>query len=121
MNYTKKELGKNAFEFEVIIDKKDITTKYTSELGKALSEVTVEGFRKGKAPKNIAEKSIDKQKVYEAVINSLLPVIVSDIVKKENLKPIVNPQIRLTEAKEGEDWKISVLIAERPTITIRDY
>lgn len=121
MTYTKKDLGKNSFEFEVVIPKKDITSKYDIELEKALFDVTVEGFRKGKAPKNIAEKQIDKQKLYELVINDMLPKIVSDIVKKENLKPIVNPQIRLTEAKENEDWKISVLIAERPIITLPDY
>ena len=121
MNHIKKDLGKNAHEFVVTLSKEDIAKQYEVELEKALQTVVVEGFRAGKAPKNLAEKHADKEKVYEAVINSLLPRIVSDIVKKENLKPIVNPQIKLNSAKEGEDWSISLLIAEKPTIKLPDY
>jgi len=121
MNYTKKDLGKNAHEFVVTLKKEDIAKQYASELENALKTVVVEGFRPGKAPKDLAEKQVDKEKVYEAVINSMLPKVVADIVKKEDLKPIVNPQIRLNTAKEGEDWSISVLIAEKPTIKLPDY
>ncbi len=121
MDYTKKDLGKNATEFVVIIKKEDIAKKYDAELEKALEHVTVEGFRTGKAPRDIAQKHVDKEKVYESVINTMLPQMVSDIVKKENLKPVVNPQIKLNSAKEGEDWSISILIAQKPTIKLPDY
>lgn len=121
MKYTKKDLGKNAYEFVMTIDKKDIASQYDIELEKVLQTVVVEGFRVGKAPRDLAEKQVDKNNLYESVINSILPPLVADIVKKESLKPIVNPQIKLNSAKEGEDWSISVLIAEKPTIKLPDY
>jgi trigger factor len=51
----------------------------------------------------------------------MLPQVYAEIVKKEGLKPIINPKIDLLKAKENEDWQLRATVAERPSITLFDY
>lgn len=105
----------------VNIPKATIDNHYNTSLEELRKELTVEGFRKGTVPKKIAEKKIQKEKVYERVLQHLLPKIYQEVVQKENLRPIINPRIDLEKAKEGEDWQIVIKLAERPKIDLKNY
>ena len=88
---------------------------------KALSYIKVEGFRKGKAPKNLAKDKVDKEKVYQEVIKQIVPVFYLHAVKEHNLRPIVSPKIELLKAKESEDWQFKASVCEKPEIKLGDY
>src|SRR3989344_7585780 len=79
------------------------------------------GFRKGKVPANIAEKHIKKETVFEDLIRTLIPKIYDEIIKKEGIKPVMQPKIELVKAQEGEDWQIKITVAEKPAITLGNY
>lgn len=96
----------------------DVKESVTTEL---LNEVEIAGFRKGKAPREVAQKKLDSGKIYEEVVQKLLPQAYSDAVKEHNLKPIVLPKIEMVEAKEGSDWVIRAHTAQKPTVTLGDY
>lgn len=51
----------------------------------------------------------------------LLSRIYEEILKKDNLKPIMNPRIDLIKAKEDEDWEIKIGFAEKPEIKLNAY
>lgn len=118
--YTKKTLPKNTFELIIDIKKALIIEEYEKAFNKLLPELQIEGFRKGKVPKKIGEKHIKKEDIYKEVIQSVIPRIYEEIVKKEDLKPIINPKIELTKAKENEDWQIKLAVAVRPTVKLPD-
>ena len=67
------------------------------------------------------EKHIQKEKVYEEVVRSLIPKIYSEIVKKEDLKPIMQPKIELLKAKERNDWEVKIIVAEKPKVDLGNY
>jgi len=121
LNLKKTDLGKNTYQFEVIIPTDQIAAKYSQAFEQLTKEVEIPGFRKGKAPKNIAEKHIKKENVYEKLINNLMPEIYQELLKQENLKPIISPKIELVEAKENVDWQIRITIAEKPKIDLKNY
>ena len=119
--HTLERLPKNTVVLNVTIPWSDIQSEYGSAFDVIHKEFVFEGFRKGKVPKEIAEKHISKVSVYQQLIRTILPTIYDDIVKKEDLKPIISPKIDLTEAKENEDWKIKITLAEKPLIDLGDY
>lgn len=86
-----------------------------------IKEVELPGFRKGKAPREVAEKKLDSGKIYEEVIQKLLPQAYSDAVRQHNLKPIVLPKIEIVQAKEGNDWVVRAHTAEKPHVSVGDY
>lgn len=120
-SYKLKKLPKNTYEATVTIPPEDIKKQFDISFEKLQKELTVEGFRKGKVPKEIAQKHLAPQDIYSEVIRDLLPEIYSDIVKKEDLKPIVHPKVDLKKAQDGEDWEVQMLIAEKPTIDLGNY
>lgn len=99
---------------KVVEVKESVTTALVKEL-------ELPGFRKGHAPRDVAEKKLDSGKVYEEVIQKLLPQAYGDAVKEHNLHPIVLPKIEIVEAKEGTDWVIRAHTAEKPEVTLGDY
>ncbi len=120
-NYQIKNLNKTDKEITVEIAKEEIQKQYQLSFEKLRKELTVEGFRKGKTPQSVAEKYLGKDKVYNDLINTLLPKIYQEIVDKEQLKPVVAPKINLAKAKENEDWQVKITVAEKPIIELGDY
>lgn len=119
--HTTKKLPKSTLEITVDIHWKTIQDSYAFAFDKLHADLTVEGFRKGKAPKTIAEKNIPKDKVYKELLNTLLSKIYQEILQKDSLKPIANPKIDLKKAKENEDWQVVITIAEKPVVELGDY
>ncbi len=120
-NYTKKDLGKGTIEFLITLDKDVIKTQFNTAFDEALQDVQVEGFRKGKAPKDIASKQVDREKVYQKVIETVLPEAYEEALKKENVTPATQPHVELVNGKEGEDWVVKITVALRPVVTLGDY
>ncbi len=98
-----------------------VTISFDQRLAKAITNVEVPGFRKGKAPYDKAIGQVEKTAVYEEVIKELLPSAYAAAVEEHKLAPVVYPQIHIEKAKEGEDWEFSVIICEAPVVTLGDY
>lgn len=117
----KTQPDKSTWEFIVVIPKKDVKDKYDQIASQEIKNVTVDGFRKGKAPKNIAEKQLDVSAIYDKTASQILEEVYSDILKKHSIKPIMSPKIEIVSAKENEDWKIKIITATKPDIDIKKY
>ncbi len=79
------------------------------------------GFRKGMAPKDIVEKSLDKEHVREDILRKLLPESYVEAVREHKLNPILNPKIHVDSLEEGKDWVFTALTCEAPTVTLGNY
>ncbi|KKP60771.1 MAG: Trigger factor [Candidatus Roizmanbacteria bacterium GW2011_GWA2_34_18] len=120
-SYKKEKLPKNTTQFIVDVPKIDIKKEEDDAFSKLQSQLTVEGFRPGKAPKDIAQKHISKETLYQELAQKLISQIYQEIITKESLKPIISPKVDLVKAKEGEDWQIKITVAEKPLVELGDY
>jgi len=89
-----------------------------SEIGK---DITVPGFRKGKAPLNKLIEHIPQNTLLEKTLSTILPNLLNEVVKKHDLKLAVYPKYELVKAVDGEDWQIRAKTAEVPEISLGDY
>jgi FKBP-type peptidyl-prolyl cis-trans isomerase (trigger factor) len=119
-SYQKNLLPKNTVELIIDIPKQEIKNAYQKAFLSLQKELTLPGFRKGSVPKELAEKNIKKEKVYEKLIADLIPRIYEEIIKKENLTPLSLPKIELLKAKEEEDWQIKITLAQKPTVDLKN-
>jgi len=118
--YKKNPLPKNTIELIVNIQKQAIKNAYEEAFISLQKELTLPGFRKGNVPKELAEKNIKKEKVYERLITNLIPKIYDEIIKKEGLTPLSSPKIELLNAKDNEDWQIRITLAQKPIIDLKN-
>ncbi len=116
-----KKQPKSTVEILVKLTWAEIQAAYQTSFTLLHAQFEMEGFRKGKVPKELAEKNINKDQVYSHLIRELMPKIYEDIVKKENLMPILSPKIELIKAKENEDWELKITVAEKPVVKLKDY
>lgn len=121
VKHTLKKLPKSTYEVLVNVTWDQIEKEYQKAFEEVQKETTVEGFRKGKAPKAVAEKHISKEDVYQKMIRAMLPAVYDEILKTEKLVPITSPRIELIKAKEKEDWEFKITFAEKPAINLGDY
>lgn len=89
--------------------------------------ITIEGFRKGKAPKKLVEERIDKEKIKEEVLKKLLPKYYAEAIREHKVKPIINPKIHVSKlddpsAGSGQgDWEFQAITCEMPEVDLDGY
>ncbi|MFC1627472.1 trigger factor family protein, partial [Patescibacteria group bacterium] len=88
-------LPKKTFTLEFEIPWSKVQTTYNKTLDQLAKDAKIEGFRQGKAPKKLVEKSIDKGKLYGEVINQLLPLSYAKAVSDHKLRPAVAPKVQI--------------------------
>ena len=115
------KLPGKAFELTLNISWPEIKPVYEKVLDLFLSEVEIGGFRKGKAPKDLALKKIDQGKVLNEVINEALPKFYSDAVKEHNLTPITTPRAQVVQAELDKDWIFLATSCEKPEIDLGNF
>ncbi len=108
-------------ELTLSIPWESIQKTYNEVVEDFVKETELPGFRKGKAPRSAVEEKLDKTKVYEEVLQRLIPKLYAEAVQQEKIHPIVMPKINLVEAKEGQEWKILAITCEKPDIKLGKY
>ena len=111
---------KNIHEIEIKVDEKTWTKALDESFKKAQKNVKVNGFRKGKVPRNIFEKNFGIESLYEEAINIVLPDSYSKAIEKDNLIPIIMPKIDIKEVNE-KGVTILFTITTKPEVKIKKY
>jgi trigger factor len=116
-----KELPKSTVEMEIKISWDEVKETYDKIFAQVIKETEIPGFRKGKAPKELVEKKINKTKVYEEVVKEIIPKAYSKAVTENNLRPVSSPKIEVLKAKENEEWIVKAMIALKPKMDLKNY
>lgn len=113
---TKKEDG--SIQIKLVIPWPDIQSAYEKEVDETIANTEIQGFRKGKAPRDLVEPKLDKSQLYSHAVQHLLPKIYSTAVKEHNLKPILYPQISIQKNDFGQDWQFTATTCEAPEVIL---
>jgi len=116
-----KLLPKQTTEIEITIPWSEIKDSFEKVFAEVAKEAEIPGFRKGKAPKNLIEKKINRSKIYEEVVRQVIPKAYQEAVTTNNLKPVTAPKIEVVKAKENEDWVVKATLALKPKIDLKNY
>ena len=114
-------LTDGTIELTINIPRVKVKREYERAIEEMVKQTEIKGFRKGKAPRNLVEEKADKNKIYEEVLKNLVPEVYLEAVREHNLKPIVNPQVRVISLEENKDWQIQAVTCEQPKTELGDY
>lgn len=111
----------STFELVITIPWKTIKQAYQEALKEEQKKSKLPGFRKGKAPLQLIEKTKGKEFFFQKVIEKIIPSAYAQGVKKYQLSPIVPPQINLQSAKEGKDWVFKAVSCQLPSLKLSGW
>jgi trigger factor len=101
--------------FEELKDSLDAAYKKINQ------QVTVKGFRKGKIPARVIDQRFGRGAVLEEAVNDALPKFYTEAVNVAELNVLGQPEVDITELKDGETLNFTAEVDVRPTIEIPDY
>ena len=107
---------------EVLCDVEQATWKEAQDKAfkKLAGELEIKGFRKGKAPLDIAKKHIDNGKIFNEAINSMLQPAYEEVLKEEKLQPFARPSVDVTKLSDTElQLKFTIILA--PEVKLGNY
>lgn len=116
-----KKLSDSRVEITVTLDAKDLAPAREKALEKLAKEISVEGFRKGKAPVKVAEKFIPENDLNAEAIDFAVRTSVIEAFKKEEKSPLVLPSINVTKYVPGEIAEYTATADIVPEVTLGDY
>ena len=107
---------------EVVVNvDKDLWKKAQDKAFKKLAaDITIPGFRKGKAPVNMVKDHVDQMKVFNEAINKVLGDVYQDVIENEKLEPMVRPNVDVTKLSE-EELEVKLTIVTRPNVKLGKY
>ena len=120
MNYEIKKLPGSTLEATVTVEASAVAAEQEKVVNKLVKTVTVQGFRKGAAPLNIAKKHLDPKKVMDETINNLVDASYREILTKENPDLFFQPEVTKCDFEEGNLVVVFKLIV-RPEVTLETY
>jgi trigger factor len=88
---------------------------------KIAGQVSVPGFRKGKVPPQIIDQRVGRSVVLDEAVNEALPQIYRQALEENEVVPLGQPEIDVTEFEDHQRLTFTAELDVRPDIEIPDY
>lgn len=121
MNVIVENQPKSTIKLTITVPNEKIKQSYEKLLDTAVEQTEIEGFRKGKGPRELVRDKIGNTKLYGDVINQILQEFYPQALKENHIAAIANPKVELKEFDIDKDLEFTALVATRPDVKIGDY
>ena len=107
---------------EIEVDASKVKDHLNGAMSRAVKQVQVPGFRKGKAPQKLAERYLNRQYIHRDVVDRIVTESYLSALDEEKLIPVSHPALELiSEFEEGKPFTFKATFERRPEITLGDY
>ena len=120
MNITLNKVKNTIVEARVEFSKEQWQKAQNKAVEKLAEGVEVKGFRKGKAPIELAKKAIDTAKIFDEGINILLPQGYSEIQKENDFEVVARPDVKVDEVT-ADKLVVTYTLTLRPEVKLGQY
>lgn len=111
----------NRVKLEIEVDAETFKKAVDAAYKKDIKNMTIPGFRKGKAPRAFVEKIYGTGVFYETAVNSVYPDALDDAIKASGYE-YVEDKIDFDVTSVGEDGlKFTAVITVKPEVTLDEY
>ncbi len=116
---TKKE--NNRVELEIEVDAATFEAAVDAAYRKDIQNITIPGFRKGKAPRSLVEKMYGEGMFYETAVNEVYPAALDEAIRESGYE-YVEDKIDFDVQSVGKDGlKFTAVITVKPEVELGAY
>ncbi len=121
MSFTVENLEKNMAKLTIEVAAEDFEKALQKAYEKNKSKISVNGFRKGKAPRSFIEKVYGAGIFYEDAANILIPDEYAKAADESKLDIVSQPEIDVTQIEKGKSFIFTATVAVKPEVTLGKY
>ncbi len=121
MSFKIEELEKSMVKLTIEASAEELEEAIEKAYIKNRNEISIQGFRKGKAPRAIIEQMYGNSIFYEDAANELIPTAYEKAAKESGLDIVSRPDIKVEQLEAGSPFIFTAEVAVKPEVTLGEY
>ena len=117
MGVTTERLPRSLVALEIEVDDERLEAQMDKAVRRLSQRVRIPGFRPGKAPRQVVERTLGRPALLQEALEELLPDVYNEAIESQDIQAIGQPEFDL---KSTEPLVVSATVPVRPTIDLRD-
>ncbi|MFW6150243.1 MAG: trigger factor [Chloroflexota bacterium] len=118
MNVSTEQKENRQVELTVEVESEEMDKAMEDAFRRLANKVKVPGFRKGKVPRHIFEQQVGRDALVDEAIERLVPDLYRQAVQQEELSPVAQPQVEVTQR---EPLTFKALVPLAPKVELGNY
>ena len=111
----------NEVKLEITVEAEKFDGAIKTVFNKNAKYFNIPGFRKGKAPYQIVEKTYGAQIFYEDAFNEVAGLAYEEALKENKIEAVSKPEIDLVQIEKGKDLIFTAVVSTKPEVTLGKY
>ena len=111
----------NLVSVSMTIPANEADSAYNLAANRISQYVTINGFRKGKAPKSVVERHVGVDRIQHEALELLLPRYISQAIQENRLDTITQPSLTNYNYEQGQDLQVTFVVETRPEVALGAY
>ena len=114
-------LEKNMAKLTIEVSAEEFEKACEKAYQKNKNKINVQGFRAGKAPRNVIEKMYGAAVFFEDAANELIPDAYAKAAEESGLDIVSRPEIDVVQIEKGKDFIFTAEVAVKPEVELGQY
>jgi trigger factor len=85
---------------------------------RVVQKTNIPGFRKGKAPRTVVERTLGRSRLLEEALDYLIPQAYQQALKEQTIEPYAQPEL---EIKQADPLIFNAVVPLKPVVELGDY
>lgn len=121
MSFTVENLENNMAKLTIEVSADEFEKALQGAYEKNKGKIAVNGFRKGKVPRQMVEKIYGAGIFYEDAANALIPGEYAKAANESKLDIVSQPEIDVVQIEKGKNFIFTAEVALKPEVTLGEY
>ena len=118
MKVTLERLPESRVSLDIEVEQDQVEKSLDVAYRRLAPQVRVPGFRPGKAPRNMIERQIGRQRLMSEALDDLVPKVYNEAIEAEDVDAIAQPEL---ESVDLDPVRLKFTVPIRPTVDPGDY
>ena len=121
MATTFEKLSSNKVKLGFVVDAAKFEEGIKIAYKKNVKNISIPGFRKGKAPMQVIENYYGAGVFYEDAFDAIFPEIYQAAIIEHNITPVDRPELEMEQIGKGQELKFTVEVFVKPDVELGEY
>ena len=121
MTTTFEKLSSNKVKLGFTVEPEKFDEGLQTAYRKLVRQISIPGFRRGKAPMRVIESHYGPSVFYEDAFEAIFPEIYRAGLEEHGVEPVDSPELDIEQIGRGKELKFTVEVFVRPDVELGEY